>query len=1047
MAEEDPIETEPAEPLPERQRAIPRWAWIVLVVVLVPLAVAWFARERIADRFLASELERRGIRATYEVERIGPGGQVLRNVVIGDPARPDATVERMEVRLAGRLGLPGIGRITLVRPRLYGTWKDGRVSFGALDPLIYTGSKQPPKLPALDLLLVDGRARIDSPWGVAGIKAEGAGNLASGFKGAVAALVPQLAMAGCTAGRTSLYGKVTTSAGRPRIEGPVRMAGLACPAQAVTLAAATLALDTRLDADFSGGEGGFDLAALRLGYGSSTAAAARGKGRFSLRKGALTADYRLGGAGLANGEARFGRLGLAGTIRTARNFARIEAEGGVAARDLAVGDNLDGALAGLERSGAGTLAAPIVGQIRAALRREAQGSRLTGRFHARSGAEGWSVVVPQAALLGGSGYPLATLSRLNVDGGKTRLPVISGNVMTGGPGIPRITGRMERSSRGGLFARLAMADYTAGGATLGIPRLVIVQSRAGGIGFEGAARASGALPGGSTRNLVLPLSGNWSARSGLALWRRCTPLAFDSLVISNLVIERRAITLCPRPNGAIVRTGPRGLAIAAGLPSLDLAGRLGASPIRIASGPIGFAWPGALVARSLDIALGPRDTASRFTVTNLTAQLGRDVSGRFSGSDVLLSAVPLDLRNAEGAWRYAGGRFSIRDASFRLEDREQVDRFEPLQSEGAQLDLFANRISALATLREPASGREVVRTVISHDLGSAVGHANLAVDALTFDNALQPDTLSTLALGIVANAEGTVRGTGRIDWNGDRVTSFGRFSTDDLDFAAEFGPVKGMSGTVVFTDLLGLVTAPDQKLRIASINPGIEATDGELSFALLGDKRLRINGAEWPFLGGTLRLKPAQLKFGSVDERRFILAIRGLDAAQLVNRLEMANISAVGIFDGELPLVFDENGGRIDNGVLVARGPGNISYVGALTYKDLSPMGNFAFEALRSLNYRAMRVEMEGRMAGEIITKLRFDGVTQGEGARRNFITRRIGRLPIRFLINVRAPFFQLMRSFRSLYDPAYVTDPRVLGLVDKDGKPIVQPSASGVAP
>ena len=110
-------------------------------------------------------------------------------------------------------------------------------------------------------------------------------------------------------------------------------------------------------------------------------------------------------------------------------------------------------------------------------------------------------------------------------------------------------------------------------------------------------------------------------------------------------------------------------------------------------------------------------------------------------------------------------------------------------------------------------------------------------------------------------------------------------------------------------------------------------------------------------------------------------------------------------------------------------------------------MANFAFEALRSLNYRNMRVEMEGRMAGEIITRLRFDGVTQGEGARRNFITRRIGRLPIRFDINVRAPFFQLLRSFRSLYDPDYVTDPRLLGLVDKSGKPIVQPSASGVAP
>ena len=348
MAEEDPIQTEPAAPEPKRLRAVPRWAWIVLVVVLVPLAVAWFARERIADRFLASELERRGVRATYEVERIGPGGQVLRNVVIGDPARPDATVERMEVRLAGRLGLPGIGSVTLVRPRLYGTWKDGRISFGALDPLIYTDSKEPTKLPRLDLLLVDGRARIESPWGVAGIQAEGAGNLASGFRGTVAALVPRPRLQGCTAERASLYGRLSTAAGRPRIEGPLRLRKLVCAESGVTLDAAVLALNARLDRDLAGADGGFDLAALRLASGEGALAAARGRGRFALRRGALTADYRLGAAGIASGQARLGRLGLAGTIRAARKFTRIEAEGGLAARDLAIGDNLDGTLASLE---------------------------------------------------------------------------------------------------------------------------------------------------------------------------------------------------------------------------------------------------------------------------------------------------------------------------------------------------------------------------------------------------------------------------------------------------------------------------------------------------------------------------------------------------------------------------------------------------------------------------------------------------------------------------------------------------------------------------
>ncbi|MDG2002703.1 MAG: hypothetical protein P8J20_05165, partial [Novosphingobium sp.] len=62
----------------------------------------------------------------------------------------------------------------------------------------------------------------------------------------------------------------------------------------------------------------------------------------------------------------------------------------------------------------------------------------------------------------------------------------------------------------------------------------------------------------------------------------------------------------------------------------------------------------------------------------------------------------------------------------------------------------------------------------------------------------------------------------RIDWNEEAITSSGQATTDSLDFAAAFGPVDGLSGTVVFTDLLGLVTAPNQQLNIAAINPGIE---------------------------------------------------------------------------------------------------------------------------------------------------------------------------------------------------------------------------------
>ncbi len=100
-------------------------------------------------------------------------------------------------------------------------------------------------------------------------------------------------------------------------------------------------------------------------------------------------------------------------------------------------------------------------------------------------------------------------------------------------------------------------------------------------------------------------------------------------------------------------------------------------------------------------------------------------------------------------------------------------------------------------------------------------------------------------------------------------------------------------------------------------------------------------------------------------------------------------------------------------------------------------MANFAFDALKSLDYREMRIGMDGALAGEIVTRVKFTGVKQGATAKQNFITRRLAGLPIEFNLNLRAPFLQIISSFKSLYDPAAVKDPRELGLLDAAGRPL----------
>ncbi len=1057
----------------QRNRRFGRLARVLAIfalVVAMAFAIVWTQRERIADNVIGRELRSRGIPATYRVEQIGTRRQVLADIVVGNPQHPDLTVKRAEVELVYRLGFPGIGRVTLTQPRLYGSYRGGRLSFGSLDPLLFTGSKQAFALPKLDLRIADGRALVETDYGPLGIKAGGEGRLDDGFGGIVAVAAPRLAGFGCTAQSASYYGTLKIAAGKPRFVGPLRSGPLACPAQGMSLESAAMQVDTTLDEDLAGMEGRAKLVAGRLALAGYRAGAADSDARFTLRGGDLTMKLDGGVAGVAIPQAGFGRLSTTGTLRAREAFSRIEYQGQIEGNGVRLGTGLEDGLAQAQASTAGTLLAPLLGQLRTALVREARGGRLLAEIDVRKTGAATTLVVPQASLSGGSGATLATLSRFSLSSGEAGVPRVAGNFSTGGPGLPRIAGRMERANGRAVF-RVAMAEYRAGSSALALPRLALVQGNDGSFGFGGEARASGALPGGMAQNLVVPLDGSLGADGTFALFRRCTPIAFGRLAFASLTLERRGLTLCPPRGRTIVRFAGGSLSIAAGAPSLDLAGRLGQTPIRLASGPVGFAYPGTLSAAQVDVALGPAATASRFRVSNLSARVGKEIAGSFTGADVRLAATPLDITDATGRWRYAANRLSIDGASLKVSDRVDPPRFAPLVARDAKLTLFANRIDAAAILRQPATDRDVVQVTIRHDLGTARGHADLAVNGLLFDKALQPADLTTRALGVIANARGTVTGTGQIDWNPNGVTSGGRFTTDKLDFAAAFGPVQGLSGSVVFTDLLGLVTAPDQEVRIAALNPGIEVTEGVVRFQIDPGNRLLLKNASWPFLGGRLSLAPTTLNLGVSEARKYTLVIEGLDAGRFVERMGLANLSATGTFDGELPLVFSAanpgeqvaaavgtvlgigtaqgaqaaqltpGSGRIVNGLLKSRAPGgNVSYVGELTYRDLTTMANFAFQTLRSLDYQTMDIALNGSLEGEIITNVRFSGVKQGAGAKRNILTRAVANLPIEMRVNVRAPFYQLITNFKALYDPAFAKDPRSLGLVDDQGRAIVRP-------
>jgi hypothetical protein len=340
-------------------------------------------------------------------------------------------------------------------------------------------------------------------------------------------------------------------------------------------------------------------------------------------------------------------------------------------------------------------------------------------------------------------------------------------------------------------------------------------------------------------------------------------------------------------------------------------------------------------------------------------------------------------------------------------------------------------------LHEPETGAEIAAVDLHHDLGTGRGEAVLETELVRFDHNLQPSDLTHLVLGIVADVNGLASGTGTIRWGPEGVTSDGVYQMTDIDLAAPFGPVTGLNGEVRFTDLLGMNTAPGQVATIRSINPGVIAEDGVVRYQLLSANRVAVEGARWPFAGGELILEPTTLDFAVDQERRLSFRVVGVDAFQFLEARDFENIIATGIFDGTLPMVFDNDGGRIENGQLVSRGTGTFSYTGEISDVNLGVFGSLAFNALELIRYTRLEINFDGAIDGEMVTNVEFTGVSpnlarEGQGFIVGGLTRELAETPIRFNITMHAPFNQMLYSFRLLDDPGFLVNRAIQGRINR---------------
>jgi len=1010
------------------RRMVARATLGVIVILLVAIAVLWSQRRPLATQYIQSAFADRGVQATYHLDSVGFRTQQISDLVIGDPKRPDVTARFAQIQMRVKWnGSFEVYRIVARGVRLRGRMVNGKVSWGQVDKLLPPPSNKPFQLPNFVLDVADSSISLATPFGPIGVALEGNGKLSGGFKGRATVVSPRLVPGHCVAQNLRAFVAVAVIAKRPRIDGPISLDRFNCPASRFDIVAPRFDVATSFNESFTSVDGGGRMAIATLTAGANGLAAFNGELSF---KGPLSDVH--GGVKLAAQKSRMAtiyadRTRLNGAYRLGIQTGTFSLAGDFAADTAALDPSMLAGVTGPLAAAAKTPIGPIASAIGAAINRTARSFNSAGHIKVVNFPGGGAVRIESADVIGPGG------ARARITGGSgvtyywpTNALRIDSDIATAGGGLPNGRIRLRQAKAGLPMNGVAeFAPYSVGGSRLALTPVRFGPGPNNSTQLHTLAQLDGPFPDGRVNALRLPIDGRIGRGGSFAFGTSCAVVSFNALQTGALQLGAARLPICP-VGPAMVSKQPGGPVLASARfsgPVLD--GRLGKSPLHLA------AAGGQIVGKQfgmdrLSMRLGKPASPILFDASRITGTfVGSGVNGTFAGGRSTIGNVPLLLSEASGKWLVHHGDLTV-DANSQVTDRDANPRFYPLKSDNLHFTLADGFVRATGTLKHPASGTRVTDVAIEHRLSTGDGHATLDVSSLTFGENLQPEELTRMTDGVIALVVGTISGQGRIAWNSDgKVTSTGDFTTAHLDLAAPFGPVTGMRGTIHFNDLLGLTTAPGQAMTVESINPGILVENGTIHYQLLPGQLVKIERGEWPFMGGRLILQETVLNFAKPTAKRLTFEVVGFDAKTFIDSLGFKEIAATGKFDGVLPMIFDEDGGRIVGGRLDASAPGGtLSYVGVINKANLGMMANIAFESLKELRYRSMIVRLDGDLAGEFATRLTIEQLGLGGTAGPAKLLRNsFKKVPFRFNITIKGPFRSLIQTAKYYRDPRQQID------------------------
>lgn len=955
-------------PQPRRaQRSLARTALITLLIgllLLVALAAALYLNRRAAAReLLVGWLDRKGIDADVEVERLEVDGFVGR-ISIGDPRNPDFKVERVEIDYA--LGMPwskaGLGvtpsRIRLVRPLARASWKEGKLSLGSLDPLIEEFTAKPPRPDSrAPLVIVEGgRARIDTEYGPLQVLADARIDDSKLMR--LNARLPAASLKSGDMQARGLSAVVDLTTTGDRVALKVEAAAEDFEAKDASGTAARLTLTGDLpypDLKARRGDGRAVIAA-HLTADALNAGGIEGR----RAEAALDFDGRTQGwieafQILGKGQTRIRTQGLAGQGMDARG-----ADISLSRADVMVKRG--------ERGLEWRVASPAAIRLDSG---SAAGTRLT------------QAVLSSSSLTAG-GRDAA----FEVQG---PLALRAAQLVSGDLSLSQAQGRLDldlvRDGVTQLTATGALSADRAAWPGLGaptrddLPEMAELKRALGAFALDAPGVRLAAGSAGTELTLTRPITARPANGGLLTLSPAKTPLFAAEAGQSGggaLSITAQSGGGLPEAQIAVPSWSltPGGFhAVLDGRAALDFGparnialstkGELGSS-----GGRLTYTTSDCIPLSVERMELGENDVtdvAGRFCPADGPLISVADGGWRAQGTlaDVDATAPFLAMRFADAQGRLvvdgkpAGLSMTASVAKAQVADTTDPQRFLPLTATGeARLanDVWSGGFDL--TRLEHAVGRIDLR----HDGKAEAGGVTISAPNLAFSQyGLQPDDLSPLAADYLKSpVEGSAGFESRIDWTPTISTSSGVVTIPELDFTSPAGKVQGLKGRVEFTSLIPLITAPDQLLTVDRLETVTPLTDLELRFAL-DEKALALAGGQIQAAGGRISIEPFNVPLTPGEAWGGVIVVEQVQLNELMKSANLQDKAELdSVVSGRLPFTYaPDKGWRIVGGVLNAVRPGRLS-IKPEVFDDLAAGGGDASAALppntmQDLAYQAMQ--------------------------------------------------------------------------------------------